>query len=525
MAASAGLGGSDIVAEVSAKHVLIVDDERRIREVLEYALDKDGYRVTSAADGAEALAAFERDPPDLVVLDVMLPDLDGLELCRRLRKRGATPVLFLSARGDEVDRIVGLEVGGDDYLTKPFSTRELLARVRAVLRRFQASEERSEPAPSLLRHGKLELDRERFEARVDGSPVALTVTEFSLLAALLERPGRRADARPTDATRVRRRRLGHGAHAGHARPAHPRQIPQSFAGSDHDGPRSRLQGRRFVKEREGGKDGGAGRLWQFFGRIRVRLLAVNLLVVLIPAAGLEFARIYERQLLDGLERDMVNQAVLLRTLVEDALAANAPVEEPRLEQLVSRAARQTRTRVRLVTPAAGVVVDSHRFGPPEGKEPRPNLLGRSLSSSSEVADYRGEREPETPIPKRTELATAFKGSRATRTPRRGQSAGRVPVPGRADPKRRRSLRRDLPDALDHARAGRAPPHSPRLDRRAGGRRRARGHHDPGVGLDDLQAARASSCSRHGALPRATWPWRCRAGAAASSANSASPSAK
>src|SRR6185436_1249550 len=106
---------------------------------------------------------------------------------------------------------------------------------------------------------------------------------------------------------------------------------------------------------------------------RVRLLAVNLLVVLIPAAGLEFARIYERQLLDGLERDMVNQAVLLRTLVEDALAANAPVEEPRLEQLVSRAARQTRTRVRLVTPAAGVVVDSHRFGPPEGKEPRPNL--------------------------------------------------------------------------------------------------------------------------------------------------------
>lgn len=177
------------MAEVSAKHVLIVDDERRIREVLEYALDKDGYRVTSAADGAEALAAFERDPPDLVVLDVMLPDLDGLELCRRLRKRGATPVLFLSARGDEVDKIVGLEVGGDDYLTKPFSTRELLARVRAVLRRFQASEERSDPAPSLLRHGKLELDRERFEARVDGSPVVLTVTEFSLLAALLERPG------------------------------------------------------------------------------------------------------------------------------------------------------------------------------------------------------------------------------------------------------------------------------------------------------------------------------------------------
>jgi two-component system, OmpR family, response regulator len=173
----------------SAKHVLIVDDERRIREVVEYALDKGGYRVTSAADGGEALAAFERDPPDLVVLDVMLPDLDGLELCRRLRARSGTPVLFLSARGDEVDKIVGLEVGGDDYLTKPFSTRELLARVRAVLRRFQASEEPSGPPTSLLRHGKLELDRERFEARVDGAPVSLTVTEFSLLAVLLERPG------------------------------------------------------------------------------------------------------------------------------------------------------------------------------------------------------------------------------------------------------------------------------------------------------------------------------------------------
>jgi len=171
------------------KHVLVVDDERRIREVVEYALSKEGYRTSSASDGAQALAAFERDPPDLVVLDVMLPGIDGLELCRRMRRLGSTPILFLSARSDEVDRIVGLEVGGDDYLVKPFSPRELLARVRAVLRRFQAAEERTEPLPRVLTHGRLQLDPERFEARFAGSLVVLTSTEFALLSALLERPG------------------------------------------------------------------------------------------------------------------------------------------------------------------------------------------------------------------------------------------------------------------------------------------------------------------------------------------------
>ena len=122
-----------------AKHVLIVDDEKRIREVVEYALEKDGFRVSSAADGLEGLAAVERDPPDLVVLDVMLPGLDGLSVCRKIRSLRQTPILFLSARADEVDRIVGLELGGDDYLVKPFSPRELVARVRAVLRRFEVA--------------------------------------------------------------------------------------------------------------------------------------------------------------------------------------------------------------------------------------------------------------------------------------------------------------------------------------------------------------------------------------------------
>jgi two-component system OmpR family response regulator len=172
-----------------AKHVLIVDDEKRIREVVEYALQKDGYRVSSAADGLEALAAVERDPPDLVVLDVMLPGLDGLSVCRKIRSQRATPILFLSARADEVDRIVGLELGGDDYLVKPFSPRELVARVRAVLRRFEAAGGAPELEARPLRHGQLSLDLERHEATFSGQRVQLTATEFAVLAALLERPG------------------------------------------------------------------------------------------------------------------------------------------------------------------------------------------------------------------------------------------------------------------------------------------------------------------------------------------------
>ena len=174
----------------SAKHVLIVDDEKRIREVVEYALQKDGYRVSTAADGLEALAAVDRDRPDLVVLDVMLPGLDGLSVCRKIRSQHQTPILFLSARADEVDRIVGLELGGDDYLVKPFSPRELVARVRAVLRRFEAaSSDVKEPETQAMRHGQLTLDVQRHEAAYAGQRVQLTATEFQVLAALIERPG------------------------------------------------------------------------------------------------------------------------------------------------------------------------------------------------------------------------------------------------------------------------------------------------------------------------------------------------
>jgi two-component system OmpR family response regulator len=171
--------------------------------VVEYALVREGFRVSLAADGQTALEVAARDPPDLVVLDVMLPEIDGLEVCRTLRRGSRLPVLFLSARAEEVDRIVGLELGGDDYLTKPFSPRELVARVRAVLRRFddakitaresQASDKpvnaRAGSRRSLLTHQGIEIDFERHEVRFAGERVDLTPTELGVLAALLERPG------------------------------------------------------------------------------------------------------------------------------------------------------------------------------------------------------------------------------------------------------------------------------------------------------------------------------------------------
>jgi len=171
-----------------SKHILIVDDEARIREVLLYALKKEGFEVTALADGPAAVAAVEAGGVDLVVLDVMLPELDGLEVCRRIRRNHRVPILFLSARGEEVDRIVGLELGGDDYLTKPFSPRELVARVRAVFRRVEAAAP-PELRPSVLLHGAVEIDTERHEVRYEGLVVPLTPTEFGLLGALLERPG------------------------------------------------------------------------------------------------------------------------------------------------------------------------------------------------------------------------------------------------------------------------------------------------------------------------------------------------
>lgn len=174
-----------------SKQILVVDDEARIREVLLYALEKEGFGVTAVADGPAAVARVEAGGVDLVVLDVMLPEMDGLEVCRQIRKKHRVPILFLSARAEEVDRIVGLELGGDDYLTKPFSPRELVARVRAVFRRVEATPPPAEAAnrPTVLHHGEIAVDTERHEVRYAGNVVPLTPTEFGVLGALLERPG------------------------------------------------------------------------------------------------------------------------------------------------------------------------------------------------------------------------------------------------------------------------------------------------------------------------------------------------
>lgn len=156
--------------------------------MVRFALVRAGFDVLEAGGGEAALECFERCRPSLVVLDIVMPDLDGTEVCRRLRGRSDVPIVFLSSRDEEIDRIVGLELGGDDYVSKPFSPRELVARVRAVLRRAGRSAPR--PVAQLVRHGPLEVDTARFEVRWDGAPITLTVTEFALLVGLLASPGR-----------------------------------------------------------------------------------------------------------------------------------------------------------------------------------------------------------------------------------------------------------------------------------------------------------------------------------------------
>jgi DNA-binding response OmpR family regulator len=179
-----------LVAERSAR-ILLVDDEQSIQTLLSYPLRKDGYEVVQAVDGREALDRFDEQTFDLVILDVMLPRIDGLEVCRRLRSRSSVPIIMLTAKSEEIDKVVGLELGADDYITKPFSLREFSSRIKAALRRAEmsrAGEAGGDELPLIV--GELRIDFLKRTARVRGADAPLTFVEFEILSALARAPGR-----------------------------------------------------------------------------------------------------------------------------------------------------------------------------------------------------------------------------------------------------------------------------------------------------------------------------------------------
>ncbi|MCP4542309.1 MAG: response regulator transcription factor [Chloroflexi bacterium] len=169
--------------------ILVVDDERSITDLLEYNLERNGYHVVIARDGHQALRLAEAEQPDLVILDLMLPGLDGLDVCRVLRRESAIPIIMLTARDEEVERVVGLELGADDYVTKPFSVRELIARVKAVLRRTAHIAPTETSAGTVYRNGLLQVDTLSHEARIADILLPLTRLEFDLLETLIRHAG------------------------------------------------------------------------------------------------------------------------------------------------------------------------------------------------------------------------------------------------------------------------------------------------------------------------------------------------
>jgi DNA-binding response OmpR family regulator len=172
-----------------ASTILLVDDEESIQKLLTYPLEREGFRVVAARDGEEALRRFAEEPVDLVVLDLMLPKLDGLEVCKRLRSGSTVPIIMLTARDDELDKVLGLELGADDYITKPFSIREFRSRVRALLRRA-AVPRSGEPEDEVIEEGDVRIDLPRRVVEVRGREVQLTFVEFELLRVLASSPGR-----------------------------------------------------------------------------------------------------------------------------------------------------------------------------------------------------------------------------------------------------------------------------------------------------------------------------------------------
>ncbi len=170
--------------------ILIVEDEPAIAETIEYALESEGFRTLLAGTGEDGLALWQKESPDFIILDVGLPDQTGFEVCRQIRRSSSVPILFLTARETEIDRVVGLEMGGDDYVVKPFSPRELTARVKAILRRSRGAADSDSDTGKLIENGRITLSRERYEACLDGRNLDLSRYEFGMLEVFLRSPER-----------------------------------------------------------------------------------------------------------------------------------------------------------------------------------------------------------------------------------------------------------------------------------------------------------------------------------------------
>jgi DNA-binding response OmpR family regulator len=177
-------------SEGNRGRILVVEDDPRISDVLDYALKADGYAVEVTSRGRAAISLCQSAPPAVIVLDIGLPDIDGFEVCRSIRRFSDVPIVFLTSRSDEINRIVGLEIGGDDYMVKPFSTRELLARIKAIQRRKQPTADAGATQLAPLRYGPIEIDREKFRVRFRKTEIRLTAQEFRLLDLLVQSPGR-----------------------------------------------------------------------------------------------------------------------------------------------------------------------------------------------------------------------------------------------------------------------------------------------------------------------------------------------
>lgn len=186
--ATRSLGDSIVPNMAQSQTVLIVDDDPNIRDILRIALGQAGYDVQEAADGLAALTSLGEHDADLVVLDIGLPEADGLDVCRRIRADSSVPILFLTARGDEIDRILGLEMGADDYVTKPFSPREVVARIKAILKRTEAAAAPPTHEDGSFKRGVLELHPERHACRISGTELTLTAREMEILSQLMKRP-------------------------------------------------------------------------------------------------------------------------------------------------------------------------------------------------------------------------------------------------------------------------------------------------------------------------------------------------